>query len=166
MANASAIKIRTATRDDASAIIPLVNAAFVVEDFLEGTRTDAERMEKSMETGKFLVAEDDAGKLIAAVYVEVNGERGYFGMLAVNPSQQGQGLGRKMIDAAENFLRAAGCGFVTIKVLSLREGLPDYYRQFGYTETGREEFRPSRPLTPGIECHCIAMAKQLVSTSS
>jgi len=157
----SDIKIRTATRDDAPAIIPLVNAAFVVEDFLEGTRTDAERLAKTMETGEFLVAEHDSGKLVAAVYVEVNGESGYFGMLAVDPSQQGLGLGRKMIDAAENYFRAAGCQWVDIKVLSLRHGLPEYYRQFGYVETGSEEFHPSRPLKPGVECHCIAMTKRL-----
>lgn len=161
MVDASEITIRTATRNDDSAIIPLVNAAFVVEDFLEGTRTDAERLAKSMETGKFLVAENAAGKLVAAVYVEVNGERGYFGMLAVDPSLQGKGLGRKMIEAAEIYLRAAGCHYVDIKVLSLRKGLPDYYRQFGYVETGSEEFHPSRPFKPGIECHCIAMAKRL-----
>lgn len=161
MVNTSEVTIRTATEEDAAAIIPLVNAAFVVEDFLEGTRTDAERLAKSMETGTFLVAEDAMGKLTAAVYVEVNGERGYFGMLAVNPAQQGQGLGRRMIDAAENYFRAAGCRWVDIKVLSLRKGLPEYYRQFGYVETGSEEFHPSRPLKPGVECHCIAMAKQL-----
>lgn len=159
--NPSSITIRTATRDDAASIIPLVNAAFVVEDFLEGTRTDAERMAKSMETGNFLVAEDRTGNLAAAVYVEVNGERGYFGMLAVNPTQQGQGLGRRMIDAAENFLRTAGCQWVDIKVLSPREGLPDYYRKFGYAESGREDFRPSRSLKPGVECHCIVMVKRL-----
>ena len=161
MVNTSEVTIRTATEEDAAAIIPLVNAAFVVEDFLEGTRTDAERLAKSMETGTFLVAEDAMGKLTAAVYVEVNGERCYFGMLAVNPAQQGQGLGRRMIDAAENYFRAAGCRWVDIKVLSLRKGLPEYYRQFGYVETGSEEFHPSRPLKPGVECHCIAMAKQL-----
>ncbi len=157
----SDITIRTAAQDDAAAIIPLVNAAFVVEDFLEGTRTDAERLAKSMATGEFLVAESAIGKLVAAVYVEVNGERGYFGMLAVDPAQQGRGLGRRMIDAAENYFRAAGCQWVDIKVLSLRQGLPEYYRKFGYVETGSEEFHPSRPLKPGVECHCIAMAKRL-----
>jgi len=157
----SPVTIRVATAADAPAIIPLINEAFTVEDFLEGTRTDAERMAKSMETGQFLVAEDSERKIVATVYTELHGERGYFGMLAVDPSQQGKGLGRTMIDAAEKHCRKLGCTHMDIKVLSLRKGLPDYYRQFGYIETGFEGFRPSRPFKPGVECHCIVMSKDL-----
>jgi len=153
--------IRKATKDDAPAMISLVNEAFTVEDFLEGTRTDTERMAKSMQAGQFLVAEDAFGKIVATVYIELHGERGYFGMLAVDPSQQGQGLGRRMIEAAEDHCRRLGCNFMDIKVLSLRHGLPEYYRQFGYIETGTEGFRPSRPFKPGVECHCIVMSKKL-----
>ena len=161
MVQPSEIKIRVATGDDAPAMITLINEAFMVEDFLEGTRTDAERMVKSMGTGQFLVAEDPASKIVATVYIELHGERGYFGMLAVDPSQQGKGLGRMMIDAAENHCRKLGCDYMDIKVLSLRKGLPEYYRQFGYIETGAEGFRPSRPFKPGVECHCIVMSKAL-----
>jgi hypothetical protein len=27
--------------------------------------------------------------------------------------------------------------------------------------TGTEELKPSQPLRPGVECHCIAMSKPL-----
>jgi len=157
----SEITIRVATQHDAPAMIPLINEAFLVEDFLEGTRTDAERMAKSMETGQLLVAEDSAGKIVATIYIELHGQRGYFGMLAVDPSQQGKGLGRLMIDAAEDYCRKRGCNYMDIKVLSLRKGLPKYYRQFGYIETGTDGFRPSRLFKPGVECHCIVMSKKL-----
>ncbi len=156
--------IRLASRGDAPAIISLVNTAFTVEDFLEGTRTDAERMAKTMDTGQFIVAENSAGQMVAAVYIEIKNSRGYFGMLAVAPSLQGRGLGRRMIEAAENHSRNLGCDSMDIKVLSLRTTLPSYYRQFGYEITGTEEFRPSRPLKPGVECHCIVMTKRLASS--
>jgi hypothetical protein len=48
-----------------------------------------------------------------------------------------------------------------ILVLSLREELPPLYRKFGYIVTGTEEFKPSRPLKPGVECYAIKMEKAL-----
>ena len=142
------------------AMIPIVNAAFAVEEFLEGTRTDTERMSAMMRKGTFLVAEK-AGEVVASVYTEMRGERAYFGMLAVDPSQQGTGLGRKMAEAAEARCRGLGAKFIDIAVLSLRPELPPLYNKLGYVGTGTEEFRPSRPLKAGVECHAIIMSKAL-----
>ena len=82
-------------------------------------------------------------------------------MLAVDPGRQGSGLGRVMIEAAEDRCRQQECKFVDITVLSLRPELPPFYRKFGYTETGTEEFTPSRPLKGGVKCHAIVMSKCL-----
>src|SRR3954464_1363538 len=98
------IKVRQGTKADTPAMISIINAAFAVEKFLDGTRTDEERMEDYWRGGTFLGGED-GGKVVAAVYVELRGERGYFGMLAVDPTQQGRGLARIMIAAAENYCR-------------------------------------------------------------
>ena len=66
----------------------LVNAAFRPERFfIEADRTNPEKVRALLEKGKFLLAED-AGALVACVYVEVRGERGYFGLLAVDPARQ------------------------------------------------------------------------------
>src|SRR6185312_2560266 len=154
------LRIRVATAADMPTMIHIVNAAFTIEDFLEGTRTDEQRMTEMMKKGTFLVAET-AGDIVASVYCEMRGERAYFGMLAVDPLQQGTGLGRKMIDAAESFSRENGAKVIDIAVLNLRPELPPLYRKFGYIEMGTEEFKPSRPLKPGVECHAIIMSKQL-----
>lgn len=142
-------------------MIPIVNAAFSIEDFLEGTRTDAVRMAEMMRKGSFLVAEDAGGKIVASVYTEMRGGRAYFGMLAVDPSQQGTGLGRRMVEAAEEHCRQQGAYFMDIAVLTLRPELPPLYRKLGYVETGTEEFKPSRPLKPGVECKAIIMSKPI-----
>jgi ribosomal protein S18 acetylase RimI-like enzyme len=143
------------------AMIRIVTAAFSMEDFLDGTRTDEERMSEMTNRGAFLVAETSNERLVASVDTEMRGERAYFGMLAVDPSQQGSGPGRKMIDAAEDYCRKQGAKFMDIAVLNLRTELPPLFRKFGYIETGTEEFRPSRPLKPGIECYAITMSKPL-----
>ena len=156
-----AIPIRTATARDLPAMISVVNTAFAVETFIDGTRTDEERMTEMMRKGEFLLAEREPGRVVACVYVELRGEHGYFGMLAVDPSEQGTGLGRRMVEAAEDYCRRLGCKSMDITVLSLRPELPPFYRKLGYTETGVEEFHPSRPLRPGVECHSIVMSKAL-----
>jgi ribosomal protein S18 acetylase RimI-like enzyme len=163
----SLLQTRVAASADQPRLIALINSAFSVETFLEGTRTDNERLADLMRTGSILVAEnpaeeDGCASLLGCVYIEVRGQRGYLGQLAVDPAHQGSGLARRLIEAAENHLRLERCEAVDIIVLSLRPDLLPLYRRFGYIETGIEEgFRPVRKLAPGIECHGIKMSKQL-----
>lgn len=156
------VKVRLATTADLPAIIPVVNAAFSVVPFLTGTRTDDARMAELMSKGEFLVAvPENSSDIIAAVYAEKRGGRGYVGMLAVESTWQGVGLGHKMMTAAEEHCRNWGCKHADISVLSLRPELLPYYRKLGYCETGTEEFRHSGRLKPGFQCHCIVMSKVL-----
>lgn len=155
------ISIRAATPGDIPEMNSIINSAFAIEAFLEGERTDGTQLTEMIKKGTFLLGYDRSGKLIASVYVELRGDRGYFGMLAVDPSHQGRGLGRTMVEAAEDYCRNRRCSRMDLTVLSLRSELPPLYRKLGYVETGTEEFRPSRPLKIGIECHCIVMSKKL-----
>lgn len=140
----------------------MVNAAFkIAEPFMTGPRTDPERLAEVMKKGEILLAEDDAGQLTASVYTEVRGHRGYVGMLAVDPARQGAGLGRFMMETAEQHLRKKGCAAVDLTVLSLRLELPPFYRKLGYTEAGTEEFHYPHAIKDGLECHCVVMSKPL-----
>ncbi|SRR6266702_4312678 len=153
--------IRVATAADRPRLIPLINAAFAVETFLSGPRTDEQRLAASMEKGTILTAEDADGQLVASIYIELRGNRGYSGMLAVDPAHQRSGFGRRMMEAAENHLRRHGCEAVDITVLSLRPELPPLYRKLGFVDTGTDEFVYPYPIKGGQECHCIVMSKPL-----
>jgi ribosomal protein S18 acetylase RimI-like enzyme len=157
------LRVRVATAADRTRLIPLINSAYSIETFLEGTRTDEARLTAMMQKGNVLVAEavDSSGQLLGCVYTEVRGQRGYLGQLAVDPAYQGKRLGRMIVEAAEDHLRRQGCVAVDITVLSMRTELPPIYRRFGYVETGVEEFHPTQPLKSGVECHSIVMSKQL-----
>lgn len=145
------LKIRPAAAADCDRLIPLINAAFAAaEPFMSGPRTDSERL-----------AEDEAGTLVASVYTEVRGQRGYVGMLAVEGARQKAGVGRRMMQAAEDHLRAKGCTEVDITVLSLRPELPPLYRKLGFVETGTEPFHYPHPIRGGFACHCVVMSKTL-----
>jgi len=139
----------------------VINAAFAIETFLEGTRTDDERLAAMMQKGEILLVEDSSGQILACIYAETHGTRGYLGMLAVNPARQRSGLGKRLLSAAEDHFRAKGCEAVDISVLSLRPELLPIYRRLGFSETGTEEFQMSSTLKDNQECHCIKMSKPL-----
>jgi predicted N-acetyltransferase YhbS len=157
------LPVRVATSEDAPRLIALINEAFTIETFLEGTRTDAERLAAMMREGQILVAEDAGGEFLGCVYTAVRADctRGYLGQLAVNRAHQGRGLARRIVAAGEEHLRGQGCQTVDLTVLNHRTELPPIYRRFGYVEVGTEAFVSSRPLKPGVKCHCIVMSKRL-----
>jgi GNAT superfamily N-acetyltransferase len=137
----------------------LINAAFRVEQpFIEGDRINPDGVRAYMEKGKFLLAEDSAG-LAGCVYVELRGDRGYLGLLGVDPPRQGTGLGRKLMDAAENYFREASCRAIDLRIVSARTPLPAFYRHLGYIETGTAPFPPGAPAK--VPCHFILMSKSL-----
>lgn len=151
--------IRMAAAADVEALARLINAAFVVEQpFIEGERIDPLGVREYMEKGKFLVAEDAAG-FAGCVYMEVRGGRGYLGLLGVAPTRQGTGLGRKLMDAAENYFRAAGCRAVDLRIISARAPLPAFYEHMGYTQAGTAPFAADVPVK--VPCHYILMSKTL-----
>ncbi|MFY9728975.1 MAG: GNAT family N-acetyltransferase [Candidatus Acidiferrales bacterium] len=153
------LKTRFAADADAEAISTLVNAAFKVERFfIDGDRIVPEKVREMIRRGKFMLAED-GGAMVACVYVELRGQRAYFGLLGVDPSRQCQGLGRKMVEEAEDYARAAGCEFMDLRIVNLRTELPPFYRRLGYVETGTEPF--AADAAPSQPCHFIKMSKPL-----
>jgi GNAT superfamily N-acetyltransferase len=152
--------MRNAESADAESIARLVNAAFRPERFfVDADRTSPDKVRALLEKGKFLLAED-AGVLVACVYVELRGERGYFGLLAVDPARQRTGMGSRMVDAAEDYCRAAGCRFMDLTTVNLRKELPGYYRRRGYVENGTLPF-PADQHPPKMPCHLVKMTKSL-----
>ncbi len=153
------LNLRLADPADADAIAQLVNAAFRVERFfIDRDRINPEKVRAMFAKGNFLLAED-AGGLAGCVYVELRGERAYFGLLAVDPSRQKEGLGHRLIAAAEEYGCAAGCRVMDIRVVNQRAELLPFYRRLGYEETGTEPFVADAH--PRLPCHFIIMSKPL-----
>jgi GNAT superfamily N-acetyltransferase len=148
--------VRIATGDDAEALMRLINAAFVVErSFIDADRVRLDEVHDYQRRGAFLIY----GDMEAGVYVELRGARGYFGLLSVDPARQGSGLGRRMVDAAEQYCRDRGCEWMDIRVVSVREELPPFYRKLGYAECGTEPFVSEFPTKMPV--HLVKMEKKL-----
>ena len=153
-------RIRIAESADVEALAGLINMAFRVElPFIEGDRINPGGVREFMKKGKFLVAEGSA-YLAGCVYVQLRGDRGYLGLLGVDPRRQGTGLGRKLMDAAEDFFRTANCVAIDLRIVSARTPLPAFYRHLGYVVTGTAPLPPDAPVK--VPCHFILMSKTLV----
>jgi GNAT superfamily N-acetyltransferase len=155
-----AMCVREATADDIATIVRLINGAFAVERFfVDQDRIDAAEVSRLLGVGRFLIL-DQARAPVGCVYVELRGARGYFGLLAVEPGRQGGGIGRRLVAAAEETCRAAGCSALDIQVVNLRTELPPIYRRLGYAECGTRPFPASLPTK--LPCHFVLMTKPLV----
>ena len=165
------VLVRIAQRKDAEKVTTVINSAFrqAEEFFVEGDRIDVSSVLNYLSSGTFLLAESECS-LLGCVYVEPLGpdshgssaqsqERAYLGLLAVDPAHQQSGLGSMLMDAAEDYCRRLGFGFMDIKVVSLRKELFGFYRARGYVETGTSAF-PAEVETR-LPCHFIDMSKSL-----
>jgi ribosomal protein S18 acetylase RimI-like enzyme len=153
-------RVRMADADDKDALVRLINVAFAVEKpIIEGDRIDLERLCDLCRTGKFLLLEED-GQLVSCVYVEVkDSSRGYIGLLGVEPGRQKSGLGRRMIEVAEKYLKNAGCEFADLRVVNVRAELQPIYEKLGYSVTGIAPIPDSIPLK--IPSYFTVMSKDL-----
>jgi GNAT superfamily N-acetyltransferase len=154
--------IRTATASDLAAILCLTNRAFAVETFfVTGERTDAEDIRTRFAEGVFLVIDDETkpDQLIGSVYVSVKNGRGYLGLISIDPDHQGRGLSRRLVAAVDDHCRQAGCNFIDLTVVNVRENLFPFYAKFGYHANDVIAFPvPERQLMP---VHLVRLTKAL-----
>jgi len=152
------ITIRHAGAADAEAVARIVNQAYEVERFFVlGDRTSPADVLAHLRRGVLLVAKEGE-TVVGCVFVQGHGDRGSFGMLAVDPLRQGAGLGCQLIDAAERHIRAAGGRFVDIQVVNLRTDLLPRYRRLGYADVGTAPYVHRPTIQP---CHFVVMRKEL-----
>ena len=97
-----------------------------------------------------LVGKSD-NAVIATVMVGHDGHRGWFYYVAVDPDRQRQGLGRAIMAAGEDWLRAQGVEKAQLIVRAGNEKVRAFYEALGYGEQPRVLFGrwlDGRPLTP------------------
>jgi N-acetylglutamate synthase-like GNAT family acetyltransferase len=153
------LQLRQAGPGDVPALTDLINRAFLVERFfVDSDRITQSQVEEFLGKGEFLVLAD-GGVLAGCVYVELRGERAYFGLLSIDPARQRAGLGRRLVDAAEARARASRCAYMDLQIVNVRAELPAIYGKLGYTETGTAPFPPEVPTR--LPCHFVRMSKSL-----
>jgi len=167
--------VRLATIHDVAAVATLVNSAYRGEyakkgwtteaDLLEGSRTDAAALtELIAQENTFILLYHEASSLLSCVLLEVHQKKLYLGMLTVEPSYQGSGLGKKMLRAAEDFAHQQGCTSIYMNVITTRTELIEWYERHGYHDSGERKpfaFNDPRFGIPKMPLEFMVMEKAL-----
>ncbi|MGW2182139.1 GNAT family N-acetyltransferase [Streptomyces sp. NPDC001732] len=143
------LTFRDADDADVPALVALIESAYrgdssragwtTEADLLQGQRTDPDGVRQVVEApgSRLLVVERD-GDLVACCQLEHRGEAAYFGMFAVRPELQGEGLGKVIIAEAERVVRESwGTTEMHMTVISVRDELIAWYERRGYRRTGK-----------------------------
>ena len=172
------LTIRPAETGDIPALHALIESAYRGEasragwtteaDLLEGQRTDPDDLADILAdpTRALLTAWRD-GELVGCVLIADKGRgTGYFGMLAVSPTLQDGGLGRRLVAAAEGELAARfNARRVVFNVFPQRDSLIAWYERLGYAPTGETNPFDYGNLRLGVplrdDLHFIVMARDL-----
>ena len=80
----------------------------------------------------FLVGDVEA-LIVATVMAGYEGHRGWINYLAVDPRYRLLGIGRRMMVAAEERLRALGCPKINLQVRQSNNGVIEFYRRLDYS---------------------------------
>ena len=81
-----------------------------------------------------ILAARDAGGVVGTVMAGYDGHRGWLYYVAVAPEQRGAGLGRALVDAAEQWLAAQGARVIRLMVRAENEAVTRFYETLGYED--------------------------------
>ena len=88
------------------------------------------------EGSEILIVEDEEG-LCGGVMVGHDGHRGWLYYLATAPRARGRGIGRVLVRAAENWLRARGIVKLQLMVRETNTAVVSFYEHLGLEVTPR-----------------------------
>jgi GNAT superfamily N-acetyltransferase len=142
-------QLRRATAADVRDVVALVESAYRGEasragwtteaDLIDGQRVDAAMVAPALADPSvvLLVLVDDGGIVACCELRSVGGAVATFGMFAVSPTRQGEGLGHRLLSAAEQVAADdRSATHLRLSVIHLRVELIDWYRRRGYEPTG------------------------------
>ncbi len=141
------LAFRPATHDDIPALLELVESAYrgdasrqgwtTEADLLDGQRTDCDGLRATIDKdGSVIVLAERDGELLGCANLERQGDAAYFGMFAVRPGLQGQGIGDAILRECERLAASWKVGSVRMTVIWTRSELIAFYQRRGYTATG------------------------------
>ena len=167
------LTFRRAGAADVDRIVALVNSAYRGESSRQGWTTEADLLDGQRthhnEVLRLIAAENSlillgfrGAELVGCVHLEKVGDSAYFGMFAIRPGLQGQGIGKQVMRMAEDLARREwGVDKMLMTVITLRPELIAFYERREYRRTG--ELRPfpempelGSPRVAGLQLEVLA----------
>lgn len=123
------MRIEPATPEDREATIALWEAAGLTRPWNDpGSDFD---LALANPTSDVLLA-CDGPELVGSVMVGFDGHRGWVYYLATDPKHRKRGIGRALMNAAEDKLRELGCPRIRLMVRGRNLSARDFYEAIGY----------------------------------
>lgn len=149
--SSASLQFRRAQAADVPRIVALVESAYrgdvsrtgwtTEADLLDGQRTDPEEIASlcTSDSARIVLA-SDGYELLGSVVLAPEAGGLYLGMLSVQPTLQGRGVGRALLAEAERIAHDEGHGTrIRMTVIGQRSELIAWYVRNGYRVTGRRE---------------------------
>lgn len=143
MAGEVAVAPAPAGFDRFDTVLDLLRRAFAahagrIDPPSSSTRDTAESLAATAAAGRLLLATAGDGRLAGCVFARAEADACYMFKLAVDPAFQGQGIGRRLVQAVVADARAAGFLRVTAGVrLALTENIA-LFERLGFVKTGEK----------------------------
>ena len=167
--------ISPAAIEDIPELMRLINSAYRGDeakkgwtheaDLIDGSlRTDEESLRRLIEQPNSVILKClQNEKIIGCVFLEKNNDQLYLGMLSVAPQIQAQGIGKKLLKAAEEFAAQKNCNLIEMTVISVRHELIAWYERNGYYKTSiTKPFHNDHKFgVPRQQIEFVVMEKQL-----
>jgi len=141
--------VSIASIDDIPVLVSLINSAYRGDASKKGWTTEADLLEGELRTDIPALTEimnrpaavvlkyTTAHNIISgSVYLEKQEKGLYLGMLTVSPLQQAAGIGKQLMQAAEEYAGQKNCPCIFMNVISVRHELVAWYERQGYKKTG------------------------------
>jgi ribosomal protein S18 acetylase RimI-like enzyme len=135
-------RFRPATDEDVVPVIDLWTRAGLVVPHNDPGRDIA--FARSVENAEILVAVE-ADRMVAAGMVGHDGHRGWVYYIGVDPDHHGEGLGRALMAACEDWLGRHGVPKAQLMIRDTNTKVRDFYGRIGWSEEPRIVMsRPTR----------------------
>jgi len=173
---AAVITVTTASPSDAPALKALLESAYRGDSARAGWNHEADILDdERVAPGEIealladpavtlLVARDGAALVGCVAVTRKDSDKhsglAYLGMLCVAPELQSAGLGRQLLDAAEDYARSHSIAAIEMTVIDNRDALIAWYERRGYVRTG--ETRPF-PVLRDPPVTFVVLAKPLAA---
>ncbi len=152
------VTLRPATEADHSALRALDDRLIAEANLPGTTRDDFQRFQRrftdaaltdSNPESRLIVAENSGGEILGYAHMKpihddvLDVETGYLSIIAVAESASGQGIGRQLMQAAEDWSREQGYPSLLLDVFASNETARQFYKNADFVE---DSFRLRRSL--------------------
>ena len=124
------LTIRSALPEDEPGVVELWRVCDLIASYNDPAADF--RFARAGACSDVLVGEDEAGRISGSVMVGHDGHRGWLYYVAAAPSARGSGIGRRMVQAAEAWLRHRGVVKAQLLVRETNTRVVSFYERLGY----------------------------------